>query len=200
MRWSFASFRPKRTLTGVRLRYEWALDGTSFARDPEHDGATAAELWRTYVDLVVPRVSAQHGLPADVVPVHWFVSGLDETGQEVVFENAPHQPSGQWPQARRQGQDFLTFYTAPVQEGSREPIDWLLLPVTDSLHRKGDPAGFIQEHLGWKPTVLRSVVDVRRLAEWAGVYYPARPGAEPAAEHEELLGGPLAGGVGWVAG
>lgn len=199
-RWTFTGFRPHRTLAGVRLRLEWALAGTGFAASYQGQDISVARLWQLYVDQVVPRVSARHGLPADVVPVHWFVSGRSRDGREVVMETAPREERITRRSRAAAADDFLTYYTTPVGAGG-EVIDWQRLPVANSLWRKGDPPGFVQEFLGWKPTVLRRCVDVRALAQWAGVYYPDRP-EQPLAGTSVAgpVGGPVAEKVGWVAG
>lgn len=90
--------------------------------------------------------------PDGLIPIFWFV---DSPGQGK-FEGMPFQFS----RSARPCEDFLTFYTWPVDPASGEPVDWLALPVADKCwnNSRSDKGGFIQQATGWKPGILQPTV------------------------------------------
>jgi hypothetical protein len=57
-------------------------------------------------------------------------------------------------------ENFLTFFTWPVNTATNEPLNWLTLPVKDKLWtpKNADKGGFIQQATGWKPAILQPYV------------------------------------------
>ncbi len=47
---------------------------------------------------------------------------------------------------------MTTFFTRPKDPETREPLDWLSLPVVDKLwnSQRAHKGGFIQQATGWK--------------------------------------------------
>jgi len=58
----------------------------------------------------------------------------------------------------------------PVNAKTGEPLNWFALPVVDKRWntRRADKGGFIQEHTGWKPSVLQPYVYLPSLMEARG--------------------------------
>lgn len=68
-------------------------------------------------------------------------------------------------------ENFLTFYTWPIDAETGERLNWLRLPIPDKLWRPGQAhnrGGFIQEHTGWKPSAFQQVVNLDVLRSAAG--------------------------------
>ena len=57
-------------------------------------------------------------------------------------------------------EDFLSYYSWPVNSKTGERLNWLTLPVIDKrwVGKHGEKGGFIQEATGWKPAVLQPFV------------------------------------------
>jgi hypothetical protein len=88
----------------------------------------------------------------ELIPIYWFVESPDQ-GK---FERMPFQrhPVG------GALEDFLSFYSWPVNTQSGEYLNWLTLPVVDKAWNitRADMGGFLQEATGWKPAILQSFV------------------------------------------
>jgi hypothetical protein len=93
--------------------------------------------------------------PNGLIPIYWFV---DCKGKEYsTLEGMPFQfehIAGSFPE------DFLSFFTWPVNSETGEPLNWLTLPVADKLwnYKRADKGGFIQQDTGWKPSILQPYV------------------------------------------
>lgn len=91
-----------------------------------------------------------------LIPIHWFV----ESPGHAKIERMPFQYS--IPPLRMSGplDDFLTFYSWPVNARSGDPLNWLTLPVVDKAwnSKRAGKGGFIQEATGWKPAILQPFV------------------------------------------
>lgn len=84
-----------------------------------------------------------------MVGIYWFVDGLDEG----TFESAPFTA----PVYAHRHEDFLKTCSWPRHAETREPLNWLTLPVWDKLWNaeRGDKGGFIQQATVWKPSPLQ---------------------------------------------
>jgi hypothetical protein len=121
--------------------WEVTLDPVSDNFTPED--TDAGELFSMWVEKV--RDEHADGL----IPIYWSVQS-EPAG---VYETMPFQ-------FRKFDEDFLTFFTWPVDVTTNEPLNWIELVVVDKLWRKGraDKGGFIQEVTGWKPSILQPLV------------------------------------------
>jgi len=132
--------------------YQW--DGPLVAywevdHDPISDNYTLVEI--SAADLLLQWAKrVWDAYPDQVIPIYWFV---DSPGHGK-FERMPFQGD------KSIDEDFLTFYTWPVNPNTGERVNWLALPVADKRWNKtrGDKGGFIQEATGWKPGILQPVV------------------------------------------
>lgn len=128
------------------LTLSWRLDGDGISDGYSVEEISAAELW----SLWRSRYATE-----DQQAIRWMVHGSDG-----VAEPAPFVPR------RRDSEDFLTFYTWPVdEEGVR--LRWFDLPIEEkgwsreAVDGGADwNGGFIQEYTGWKPSALQPVVDL----------------------------------------
>lgn len=153
-KWNYQSFRGGHELTEELVLY-WEANGDPISDDFTPDDIEAPALfaeWRRWLKL---RDGWSKAMGEPWVDIIWFVTTTEHAG---TFEGAPFQVL-EW---LRDDDDFLTFFTWPVDASSREPLNWLRLPVDDKLWReaRGDKGGFIQEATGWKPSPLQSYVNV----------------------------------------
>ena len=90
-----------------------------------------------------------------LIPIYWFVDY--KCTNVVTFEAMPFQFE-HFPGYN--SENFLTFFTWPVNSITDEPLNWLTLPVKDKLWnaKQDNKGGFIQEATGWKPTILQPYV------------------------------------------
>jgi len=147
----------------------------SLRSDYEWEGVLVA-YWEVYLDPIsdeyTPREIDARGLfskwekqvrkkyPNGLVPIYWFVS-CEEQGK---FDSMPFQ-FNHFPEMLKE--DFLTFFTWPVDSVTGEQLNWLTLPVADKLwnSRRADKGGFIQQATGWKPAILQPFVYLDSLTE-----------------------------------
>ena len=167
--WAFRSLRSDFEHI-VQLALHWEPVGSPMSDDYTPAEADAHELWRMWVN--------QHGAKCHEekpeiyapwhVPIYWFVTSVGAGG---TFEAAPHQTLPDDFLAR---EHFLTHFTHPAHVITGEPVNWLRLPVLNHgwNAKQVNKGGFIQEATGWKPSPLQPVMDVRQVAEAAGVYVP----------------------------
>lgn len=167
-RWKFSSKRSGYEKT-EQLALLWEADGSAMSDDYTPDEASAAELWRKWVDRYGDHYHRDHPAvyPPWHVPVFWFVTSIGGG----TFEGAPHQA---YPPDYPLRDDFLTHYNHPQHASTGELVNWLRLPVLDRgwNAKQFDKGGFIQEATGWKPSPLQPVMDVRQVARAARVYVP----------------------------
>lgn len=168
VRWTFRS-KVSGYENTQRLVLHWEPSGSPMSDDYLPSEASASELWEKWASEYCDQAHQQR---PDVyapgqVPVYWFVTSV-EGG---TWEAAPHQ---NLPADFPLFEDFLTHFTHPTREGRAEPINWNRVPVRDLAWngRQADKGGFIQEATGWKPAPLQPFMDVRQVANAAGVYVP----------------------------
>ena len=131
----------------IEAYWEVALDPISDEYTPQE--IDAHELFRIWERQVHEKY------PDGLIPIYWFV---DYEGKNVAtFEAMPfqfeHHPS-------YMSENFLTFFTWPVNAITGDSLNWLTLPVKDKLwhSKQADKGGFIQEATGWKPSILQPYV------------------------------------------
>ena len=121
------------------LAAHWELE-----LDPMSDcyGLPAADTWGIWKD------AAYEAHPDGLIPIYWSVwrDGVSET---IPFQHEFSEGLA--------GENFLTYYTWPMNTKTGKPLNWLTLPVVDKLWRptRAEKGGFIQEVTGWKPSVLQ---------------------------------------------
>lgn len=143
--WKFRGLNSGHEWEGMLVAY-WEV-----ALDPISDDYTPQELdARELFHKWEKRVRGKY--PNGLIPICWFV---DCKGKgHATFECMPFQfehIASSFPE------DFLTFFTWPVNSETGEPLNWLTLPVADKLwnSRRADRGGFIQQATGWKPSILQ---------------------------------------------
>jgi hypothetical protein len=144
--WKVRSLTSNYEWEGVLVAYwEVSLDPISDDYTPkEIDVRELFHKWERQV-----RKNHRNGL----VPIHWFV----ECREEGKFNYMPFQFNHF---SNYSHEDFLTFFTWPVNPETGERLNWLTLPVADKLwnSRRADKGGFIQQATGWKPAILQPYV------------------------------------------
>jgi hypothetical protein len=139
----------------LQTAYEWS--GSLIARwevslDPVSDDYTPDEMSAANLfDRWLERVQKRH--TGGLVPIHWFVT----CGEQGKFERMPFQFSHD---GVEQQEDFLSFFSWPVNAATGERLNWLRVPVADKgwNGQRADKGGFIQEVTGWKPAILQPFV------------------------------------------
>jgi hypothetical protein len=102
------------------------------------------------LDYYVDYIRARHPdwWEADAVPICWSVRG------DGVFEEAPNNaPYG----PTDNGENFLTFWTPPVDAETGEPLNWWRLPVRNMRF----PA--FAKALGWLPSPFQEFAPLRSI-------------------------------------
>ena len=96
---------------------------------------------------------AKNRFPNNLIPILWNVIGKEIKTERMPFEfnNTPELGCSD---------DFLTFFTWPINSTTGEPLNWLTLPVVDKQWNTKHcfTGGFIQEATGWKPGILQPYV------------------------------------------
>ncbi len=145
-KWKSRSLRSDYEWEGMLVAYwEVALDPISDEYTPKE--TNALELFNEWAR----RVGKKY--PDSLIPITWSVN-CNEQGK---FECMPFQFDHF---KGRRLEDFLTFFTWPINSITGEKLNWLTLPVVDKLWnpRRADKGGFIQESTGWKPAILQPYV------------------------------------------
>jgi hypothetical protein len=121
----------------------WQVEGDPISDDYTREDIDAEDLF----NLWAKQVGRKHR--DGIVPIYWSVLGEGGFGSEAM----PFQLDA----VRGTSEDFLTFYTWPVHDVTNELLNWLGLPVINKLWnwKQTDKGGFIQEHTGWKPSILQ---------------------------------------------
>lgn len=139
------------------------------------DEISAQELWQLWAKDAnsYHERYPDHFRPGEI-PIIWSVTKPSLDG---IFELAPHtlDPRSLMPEFKDDPQhDFLTWYTHPVQQETREAVNWLRLPVVDRAWNTaaGDKGGFVQEVTGWKPSALQPTMNVVEIGRAAGLWVP----------------------------
>jgi len=144
--WKVSSLRSGYEWQGMLVAYwEVYLDPISDDYTPQE--INARELFHKWEK----RVSEKY--PNGLIPIYWFV----ECKKHGIFDGIPFQFEHIAGSFR---EDFLTFFTWPVNPETGEPLNWLTLPVVDKLWnpRRANKGGFIQQATGWKPAILQPYV------------------------------------------
>lgn len=131
------------------------LDGSSCVQNCDSDDD------RQQLDFYVRWIKANdpEWLAADAVPIYWSVLPIGET--------APYQPTF----TARVGspvEDFLSFFSWPVDADSGEPLDWFRLPV------RQDRFPELAEAIGWIPSPLQPIAPLQSILNSQRQYYPDR--------------------------
>lgn len=133
---------------GMLVAY-WEVEGDPISDEYTPKEISARELFNRWA------AGVQKRFPNNLIPIHWF---LEYKGKDLsTFEGMPfqfeHIPDS-FPE------NFLTFFTWPVNSKTGEQLNWLTLQVADKLwnRRRADKGGFIQEATGWKPAILQPYV------------------------------------------
>jgi hypothetical protein len=132
--------------------WEVLLDPISDDYTPED--TSAEDLLQTWVDRVL------RDCPSDMVPIYWFAAAQEHG----MLERMPFQVNDT---PELPVEDFLTYFTWPVNTATREQLNWLKLPVMDKRWNleRADKGGFIQEATGWKPAILQPYVYLPALVQ-----------------------------------
>lgn len=131
------------------LTADWEVHLDPMSDEHSPDEIDARSLLRRWADRV-------RGLHRDeLIPISWWVVCRDQG----TYERMPFQVR-RGPSDVEPPDDFLSFFTWPVNSRTGQPINWLTLPVLDKRWngRRADKGGFIQEATGWKPSVLQPSV------------------------------------------
>lgn len=137
-------FEPEGTLEAY---WEVSNDPISDEYTPQEIDAT--ELFGMWAKLVKGKY------PNGLIPIYWFVDY--QGGNVSTFEGMPFQHN-HFPNYKTE--NFLTFFTWPVNTVTNEPLNWLTLSVKDKLWtpENADKGGFIEQATGWKPAILQPYV------------------------------------------
>jgi len=85
---------------------------------------------------------------ADAVPIYWFVRGDPR-----VCEDAPND----YRHHDLPGENFLTFFTPPVDAKTGEPLNWWRLPVRNTRFPE------LARGLGWLPSPFQRFAPLRSI-------------------------------------
>lgn len=134
-------FEPEGTLEAY---WEVSLDPISDNYTPqEMDANELFHMWARQV---------REKYPNGLIPIYWFVDCKGDAF--ATFEAMPFQFE-HFPGFV--AENFLTFFTWPVNATTDEPLNWLSLRVKDKLWnaKQQNKGGFIQQATGWKPAILQ---------------------------------------------
>lgn len=142
--WKFTTRRSGDERIGV-LEAHWEVNYSEMSDAYTTDEITADELFDQWAKEVSDAYDDQ------LIPIIWSIVGE----KIAVYDFMPFQY-----QDFDIHEDFLTFFTWPVDSKTGAKLDFLKLPVVDKRWRpgRGDKGGFIQEATGWKPSILQPFV------------------------------------------
>ena len=172
--WRHWSFRTRDGYTRtVPLWLNWEVHCDPISDDYAVDDVGPDELWREWLQRYPTDDSAEAVYGPGAVRIWWSIEGPG------TFEYAPFQDWRGENEFRREGHDFLGFFSWPEDSVTGEPLQWSRLPVIDKVWRTEHlpqvytmKGGFIQEATGWKPAPMQPYVNVNQLARMAGLYAP----------------------------
>jgi hypothetical protein len=129
------------------LTAEWEVAYDPISNDYTPREMDAGELFRLW------EAKARADYPNGLIPIYWSVVCPEAAIAEFMPFQYKHHDG-------MPDEDFLTFFTWPVNRETGERLNWLSLPVVDKRWnpRHAYKGGFIQEHTGWKPSVLQPYV------------------------------------------
>jgi hypothetical protein len=157
------------TKSGTEWRGElalyWELEGSAVSDDYSPEDTDAYELWQIW-RRHYPNDYEHTKLGKGWIPIYWAVTGV---GDLKTFERAPFANEFLTDALGKESENFLTHFTWPEQEETRELLRWTTVPVVDKHWRRGqaDKGGFVQEATGWKPGPLQPVIYLPNLAKAA---------------------------------
>lgn len=162
--WEVKNRRSNYEWEGELIAY-WEVVGDPISDDYLPEEIDAEDLFKLWTDEIHKR----H--PDGLIPISWYVV-CRKAGK---FEFMPFQvPFSKLYGDKYEGElddvlseNFLTFFTWPVDKKTGEFLNWLSLPVEDKLwnNKRADKGGFIQEFTGWKPSVLQPYVYLPSLSQ-----------------------------------
>lgn len=173
-RWTFQSRESGYTQTEELVLRPMPANG-EITDGYTRDEISAQELWRLWAkDANSYHVRYPDHFRAGEIPIIWSVTKPSLDG---IVELAPHtlDPRSLMPEFKDDPhEDFLTWYTHPVHDGTGEAVNWLRLPVVDRAWNTtaGDAGGFVQEATGWKPSALQPTMNVVEIGRAAGLWVP----------------------------
>jgi hypothetical protein len=136
--WTFSGRQyagPERRTT---LCLAWEPDGSSLPYDEDLHGEEAWEVWIDWLE--------HHGDGDNhAVPIYWSVRG------DGIAEHAPFAGTDR-------DEDFLTFFTWPVNSSGERRLRWPELSVCDG------KAEWIYKLTGWRPAPYTTHMPVEQLA------------------------------------
>lgn len=140
-----------------RIELLWELNGSTISDDYWAHEITAYDLWREWRGWLDDRGGYDDTMGKPWVHIYWYVEPASEMAP---FEHNPLL-----------GEDFLTFFTWPLNAETGERLNWNRVPVADVRWTpdQSDKGGFVQEATGWKPSPLQPHVNVDTLAVCAGM-------------------------------
>lgn len=144
------------------LELSWEVHGDPISDDyAGTDEISAADLLRKWTERYYPEAIAETLYGPGAVKIHWFVTGEP-------FEGGPFSPDV-W--TLDSEEDFLTFFTWPVNADTGDRLNFYTLSVRDKVwtEDRWDKGGFIQEATGWKPSPFQPVMHVPTVLAAAGL-------------------------------
>jgi hypothetical protein len=146
--WKSFNRQSEKELEGV-IKAVWEVSFDPISDDFTPIETNAQDLFK----LWVKKVEVEY--PDGLIPIFWFVDfkGSNISTLEWMpfqFEHTSHIPN----------ENFLTFFTRPVNSVTNQPLNWFTLPVIDKQwnSKHSNKGGFIQEATGWKPSVLQPYI------------------------------------------
>lgn len=149
--WKVRSLRRDFEWQGSLVAY-WEVHLDPISDDYTPSEISAEELFNRWSDQV------RGQFEKDLIPIYWSVLSPGQAKYERMPLQFEHHSARE---------NFLTYYSWPVDSKSGEPLNWLTIPVVDKHWNKkrADKGGFIQETTGWKPSVLQPYVYLKSLME-----------------------------------
>jgi len=143
--WQVRTLRSDYEWEGKLVAY-WEIEYDPISDNYTQEEISAEELFDLWVNKVI-----DEKYPNNMIPIYWFVACEEERK----FEWMPFQHI-----ISELGQNFLSFYTWPINKETGEKLDWFNLPVVDKYwnRKRTSKGGFIQEFTGWKPGILQPCV------------------------------------------
>jgi hypothetical protein len=142
-KWRFNAINHCDAESVTPLWLEPELECSSCIADTGIDLQDGAGQFAYYVDYI--RREYPLLWEADAVPIYWSVCG------DGISEFAPNDPND------LSDENFLTFFTPPVDARTGEPLNWWKLPVRDSRF----PA--FAKALGWTPSAFQAFAPLRSI-------------------------------------
>jgi hypothetical protein len=145
--WNFASrTNPgKGDRANQPLELGWFLDWDSISDEYTPNEISAKDLFSMWLERIGD---------VETMRIRWWIPRLRESAPFTDEE-----------------EDFLTFYSWPVNAETGERLNWLTLPIADKgwNGHHAEKGGFIQEVTGWKPSALQRSVHIPTLLKACGL-------------------------------